>query len=158
MAIKSISFSGNLSDDNTLKVNVDETYCSIRSGHWRVRFDSLIVSPTKNDIKVQVSLSCSIFKSPSITSYEVRDYSANREGIVTRTKTSLGPTPLHSFWIDVRRNNHLQLLKAGQTEWFHFSNYGYQVVTLYFTDNTIDDEAKRTTMNLFVSGILYLAC
>jgi hypothetical protein len=147
MGVRPICFQGLLSPTNSITVLIDEQYCLLRLGTWRLRIDSLSVSSrSKDPISINLSLGCNLVKSP-------QRFQQN---------TFVVPTPLHVFTVQFTGGEsaaelpqRAQLLTPGQTEWHHFTS-GTQEVVLQFRDaeNVLAYEGMPLTLS--VCGILLL--
>jgi hypothetical protein len=142
MGVRPIPFQGLLSQKNTITVLVDEQYCLLRLGNWRLRIDSLSVSSPKS-ISINLSFGCNLVKSTQQFQQE----------------TLVVPTPLHVFTVQFSDGGtwpqRAQLLTPGQTEWHHFTS-GTQELVLHFRDAENVFSYEGMPLTLFFCGILLL--
>jgi hypothetical protein len=130
MVIKSVLFSGPLNDENVLLIDVDETYCARRAGHWRLRLDSLCATTAAvlTVRSVVAAVGCSLVQSPQLIT---RVEQNPRRKVTVR---EICPTPLHVFVLDADTEELTQQVMLPCTrEWFNFSN-GTQTFELQVRD------------------------
>jgi hypothetical protein len=140
MVVHSVTFEGTLVR-SYLRFKVNENYCTIRTGHWRFRLDSLVATVDK-PTKVHFILGCNLLRSQQ----HIND-------VVVQANT-----PLHIFSLshleDAKAN--VTLLKPGQTEWFEFNN-GSQEVELSFRE--VGPTITAPIANrLYVAGVMHFEC
>jgi hypothetical protein len=142
MGVRPIPFQGLLSQKNSITVLIDEKYCLLRMGNWRLRIDSLSVS-SADPISINLSLGCNFVKSAQ----------------KFRQETFVVPTPLHVLTVQFGDGGtwpkRAQLLTPGQTEWHEFTN-GTQELVLQFRDAENVFSYEGMPLTLFFCGILLL--
>ena len=140
MVIKNILFQGQLTKSNCLVIIVNDKYCCLRSGNWRMRFDSLSVTVNQT-ISRHVTVGCSLVKSPQ----------------TFNDSTFVEPTPLHLFTLEFPSPQKKQLLFPGQTEWHQF-NAGSQEVELQFCDVYSRIGRYQVPLDIYVCGVMSFEC
>jgi hypothetical protein len=144
--VKSIFFSGNLSPGNSINVDVDESYCVLRTGVWSMRFDALSITVKTPVFRSHLELSTSVIDSPGYTTLRIQGRPDKRSKV-------LAPTAVHLFSVNAVRNDRVQLISSGTTQFDHKFTCGGNRITLYFRDV---EEQIAGDLGLFVCGILHL--
>ena len=135
MVIQNVAFHGKL-DNNSLRINVDESYCPIRFGHWRFRLDSLAIT-VKSETKAHFAVGCSLLKSQQQLNGKI--VTANTPLCVCSiSRTTAFPVIA-------------QLLGPGQSAWNEF-NDGSPKFELNFTP--ISEAGTPKVFDLFVCGVI----
>ena len=141
MVIKNVAFAETVTD-NSIKVRVQDNYCGIRAGQWKLRFDSIAVHVTSPIIS-QFNLGCSLMQSLQLQNNTV----------------VLANTPLHLITIQQTGDPlafpiKIQLLGPGnQSSWYDFC-HGSQEFSLSFTEVGPRNPRGSQLTGLFVAGII----
>jgi hypothetical protein len=137
MVVHSVLFEGKLSRTNSIVTRVEESYCLLKLGNWRLRLDSLAVSSDR-EVSLHVSVGCNLVQSPQKFGHDVFSV----------------PTALHVFAVHFDAAGKKQLLSPGLTDWREFTG-GSQQVELKFR-NAANHLQYEPQMDLSFSGVLLL--
>jgi hypothetical protein len=152
MVIKSVLFSGALSDKNTLELTLDETYLPIRMGEWRLRIDSMTVTMPEVGNSLHVALSISLLQSPQ----EVNVLPPPPNDVPLKRIKVVKPTPLYVFCLTKANSAYEKkpVLFTREGVWFNFTN-GTPRVELRLQNL---EDPRNKPMGLTVHGILLFEC
>jgi len=145
--VKTVSFSGLLSKDNTLEIQLDENYLRLAVGYWQFRFEALSITTKILFPSVHLEVSTNLLDYPA---FQTR-------GVGTNVVTSkvMAPCPIHLFYINaLQKDVKKQLISGGQTQYEHIFQSGPSSIKLYFKDVEKVLDTAMTPLGLYVCGIL----